>query len=116
MPKFTAAAVVPSEITTSEVFFNRRALLAAALAAGAGAVLPALAAPQPAAGARNYPRNARFSVNEAPNSFEDITGYNNYYEFGTDKADPKANAQSFRTKPWTVVVDGEAEVKGTLRA
>jgi sulfoxide reductase catalytic subunit YedY len=51
-------------------------------------------------------------VNEAPNSFEDVTGYNNFYEFGTDKSDPKQNAQAFRTQPWSVTVDGEAEVKG----
>ncbi len=46
------------------------------------------------------------------NSFEDITGYNNFYEFGTDKGDPEENAHSLRTAPWTVTVDGEAEVRG----
>jgi len=38
--------------------------------------------------------------------WEDVTGYNNFYEFGTDKSDPKANAQQLRTSPWTVKVDG----------
>jgi sulfoxide reductase catalytic subunit YedY len=51
-------------------------------------------------------------VTEAPNSYEDITSYNNFYEFGTDKSDPKANAGAFKSRPWTVTVDGEAEVKG----
>jgi sulfoxide reductase catalytic subunit YedY len=43
---------------------------------------------------------------DKPNTWEEITNYNNYYEFGTDKEDPAANAQKFRTKPWTVKVDG----------
>jgi sulfoxide reductase catalytic subunit YedY len=43
---------------------------------------------------------------EKPNSYEDITSYNNYYEFGTDKADPKENSGKLRTRPWTVAVDG----------
>ena len=83
---------LPSEITPESVFFTRRQVIAAALASS---VMPAFGAAQ-----------------EVPNSFEDITGYNNYYEFGTDKGDPKANSQKLRTKPWTVTVDGEAEVKG----
>lgn len=43
---------------------------------------------------------------DKPNSYEDITSYNNYYEFGTDKTDPKENAGRLRTRPWTVAVDG----------
>ncbi len=43
---------------------------------------------------------------EKPNSYEDITSYNNYYEFGTDKSDPKENSGKLRTRPWTVAVDG----------
>ena len=43
---------------------------------------------------------------EKPNSYEDITSYNNYYEFGTDKSDPKENSGTLRTRPWTVAVDG----------
>ncbi|HET7551587.1 MAG TPA: protein-methionine-sulfoxide reductase catalytic subunit MsrP [Gemmatimonadaceae bacterium] len=38
--------------------------------------------------------------------YEDVTTYNNFYEFGTDKSDPAANAKNFRTKPWTLEVDG----------
>ena len=51
---------------------------------------------------------------EKPNSYEDITSYNNYYEFGTDKADPKENAQQLRTRPWTVAVDGLVKQPGTF--
>jgi sulfoxide reductase catalytic subunit YedY len=102
MRKRHITPIRPSEIAPPEAFFNRRAVLTAAIATGASSFLPALA----------QPRNPRYSVSEAPNKFEDITSYNNYYEFGTDKADPKANAQKFRTQPWTVTIDGETEVKG----
>jgi sulfoxide reductase catalytic subunit YedY len=94
------------------VFFNRRTLLAGALAAGASALLPAAETPRPTAARLNYARNPRYTVNEAPNKYEEITGYNNFYEFGTDKEDPKENARSFKTEPWSVTVDGEAELKG----
>ena len=43
----------------------------------------------------------------APNTIEEITSYNNYYEFGTDKSDPAKNAKSFVTNPWAVNVEGE---------
>jgi sulfoxide reductase catalytic subunit YedY len=54
------------------------------------------------------------SVTDAPNSYRDITTYNNYYEFGTDKSDPSENAQKFHTQPWNVAIGGEAEVTGTF--
>src|SRR5713226_4785430 len=49
----------------------------------------------------------RYTVNEAKNSFEEITTYNNFYEFGVDKSDPAVNAHTLRTRPWTVSVEGE---------
>jgi len=104
-------AILPSEITPPEVFFDRRAVLAATLALGASALLPA-AESQPAEAKLKVTRNPRYSVNEAPNSYEDITGYNNFYEFGTDKSDPAANAHTLKPSPWTVSVEGEAEVTG----
>jgi sulfoxide reductase catalytic subunit YedY len=117
MARTTDHKVLPSDITPREVFFNRRQAIAAALAAGAVGLAHKARAqePQPAAaGKLKYSRNAQYSVKDAPNSYEDITSYNNFYEFGTDKSDPKANAGTLRTQPWSVTVDGEAEVKGTF--
>jgi methionine sulfoxide reductase catalytic subunit len=54
------------------------------------------------------------STREAPNRFDEVTGYNNFYEFGTDKADPAASSGKFKPKPWSVKIEGEAEVTGTF--
>ncbi|MEM7290778.1 MAG: protein-methionine-sulfoxide reductase catalytic subunit MsrP [Pseudomonadota bacterium] len=53
-----------------------------------------------------------YSTKEAPTPYEYVTEFNNFYEFGTDKADPFANARNFVTDPWSVEVSGEAEVTG----
>jgi len=106
--------IAPSEITPPEVYFSRRALLAGALATGASALLPAAEAPQAQGAALSYTANPQYSVKETPNKYEEIAGYNNFYEFGTDKDDPSHNAHTLRTRPWSVTVSGEAEVRGTF--
>lgn len=108
------AQVQPSEITPEDVYLNRRLLLQAALAAG---VTGLGAAAWPDAAQANvtplsFKRNERFSTTETPNSYEDVTTYNNYYEFGTGKSDPAANSGKFKPEPWSVTISGEAEVKG----
>jgi len=113
-------AILPSEITPEAKYLSRRALLAGAVGLAAVQTIgrfsrPASAqAAAPAADALNFTRNAAFSVVEAPNSFRDITTFNNYYEFGTDKSDPAENAQHLRTRPWNITVGGEAEVTGSF--
>ena len=109
---FRTPRIAPSEITPREVFFNRRALLTGVLASGASSLLATAQAQQPTGARLQYTRNDKYSVNEPPNKYEEITSYNNYYEFGTDKEDPKANARFFKPEPWSVTIDGEAEVKG----
>ncbi|HEY0766919.1 MAG TPA: protein-methionine-sulfoxide reductase catalytic subunit MsrP [Steroidobacteraceae bacterium] len=104
--------IAPSEITSPEIYFNRRTLLAGALASAASAWLPAGETPQ--AAALSYARNPRYSVSEQPNKLEEIAGYNNFYEFGSDKESPSRNAGTLRTRPWSVTVQGEAEVPGTF--
>jgi sulfoxide reductase catalytic subunit YedY len=110
--KFNIPRIAPSDITPRDVFVNRRSLLAGVLASGASSLVPTARAQQPAGAQLRYTRNTRYSVNEPPNKYEEITGYNNYYEFGTEKEDPKQNARSFKPEPWSVAIDGEAEVKG----
>ena len=109
-----------SEIPSESEYFDRRRLLQTLIASAAsmGSAAEALAAAasskstQRPAAPPAFTRNARWSVKDPPNSWEDITTYNNFYEFGLDKTDPYENAQEFRTHPWTVEIAGEAEVRG----
>ena len=105
--------IAPSEITPPEVYFSRRALLAGALASGVSALAHASRVP-PLGEPLDYTRNDKLSVSEAPNKYEEITTYNNFYEFGIDKEDPSENARALHTRPWSVRVDGEAEVRGSF--
>jgi sulfoxide reductase catalytic subunit YedY len=106
--------IKPSEITPESAYFNRRALLAGAVAAG---LFPWLgteteAATIPPDGAFKDLKKWPQSTTEKPNSFEDITTYNNFYEFGTEKGDPAAHAGTLRPHPWSVQVTGEAGKTG----
>jgi sulfoxide reductase catalytic subunit YedY len=115
MPRLPA--IRPSEITAERFFHMRRDLLAGALGLTASALLPARASANAAAAplaALKYTRNARYSVTDKPNTFEEISSYNNFYEFGLDKSDPAANAGSLRTRPWSLTIAGEAAVTGTF--
>jgi sulfoxide reductase catalytic subunit YedY len=116
MKRLLPGGIAPHEITPRDVFMSRRTLLAGALAGSAAALAPrapAAQAPAPDPSIK-YTRNPRYSVNEAPTSYADITSYNNFYEFGTDKSDPKENAHTLRTRPWNVTIAGEAEKTGTF--
>jgi len=107
----------PSEITSKDNYLNRRAFIkAGGLIGGATLAAPAIGAvvPDERRAKISDIKPSEFSTDEAPNSFEDITTYNNYYEFGTGKDDPYENAQDFKPRPWTITVDGEAEVTGTF--
>jgi sulfoxide reductase catalytic subunit YedY len=57
-------------------------------------------------------RKSPFSTDEPPNSWKDVTTYNNYYEFGTSKEDPHRNARNFEAHPWRVAVKGECDKPG----
>src|SRR5438309_2294232 len=90
----------PSEITPREIYLDRRRLLAGAAGLALSAMLPRTAS----ATALSVAKSPLSTTSEPLTSREDITSYNNFYEFGTDKADPAANAGSLKTAPWTVKV------------
>ena len=107
-----AADIKSSEITDKKLYLRRREFIQAAAVTAAGVAAGTLSLGR-AEAARSWPRvkipafqKTQFGAGEKPNSYEDITSYNNYYEFGTDKEDPVNNAGSLKTKPWTVKVDG----------
>lgn len=86
-----------ADVTPEPIWMNRRQLIAGG-ASGLG--LAALAGRAQAQSALE------------PNSWEEITTYNNYYEFGTGKDDPARNAGGLRTDPWTITVDGLVDNPG----
>ena len=104
---------VPSDITPRHVYDSRRAWLQRAALAGVGTALgpwaarDALAQGPALAGVRSSVAGA--VTMEKPTSRQDVTSYNNYYEFGTDKADPAQHAHTLKTSPWTVTVEGEVK-------
>jgi len=102
-----------SEITPKSAFMNRRRFIQAATASGLiGTIMAPLQAN--AAGARlEGVAKTDFGKGLEPTPYEYVTSYNNFYEFGTGKEDPKANAQDFKPKPWKVAVEGEVAKPGT---
>ncbi|MGI8842689.1 MAG: protein-methionine-sulfoxide reductase catalytic subunit MsrP [Gemmatimonadaceae bacterium] len=100
--------VATSEITPEGVYIRRRSFLRITGAALlAGAIGPALGPAACAAEDLNDDRSAGGEVEqEKLTPFEEVTTYNNFYEFGTDKSDPSEMAGSFKPLPWTVRVDG----------
>jgi sulfoxide reductase catalytic subunit YedY len=111
--------ILPSEITPREVYRRRREFLQAAgtLTAAAGlSVASIVAAPRAArAGAKlSNVRKSAFSAAEEQTPYKDVTTYNNYYEFGTDKDEPAENAHTLKPRPWTVAVEGEVRKPRTF--
>lgn len=95
------AGVRASEITPQSVYLDRRKFIA-----GAGALAAAGGAAGRAGSATLTAAPSPLSSDEKPTSFEDITSYNNFYEFGTGKSDPAQKADALTTSPWTIAVDG----------
>ncbi len=98
------AEIPSSEVTSKSLYLNRRKFItgAAVLAAAAGLPLE-VSAGDKLPGVVKGP----FSTNEKQTPFKDITNYNNFYEFSTDKYEPAGLAKNFRTRPWTVKVQGD---------
>ena len=95
-----------SDVTPRTDYLNRRQIMAGAGALAMGSIAgPAMAS----LGATK----TNFGAGLEPNSFEDITSYNNFYEFGTGKDDPARNAHRLTTEPWSIVIDGLVDKPGT---
>ena len=129
--------IKPSEITSEFAYLNRRKFIAAgtmamaSLAAGcseAGEGEAEIAAETTEKGSQSlssdaiatlsYKKSNRdllaqgFYTNESLTPYADVTSYNNFYEFGTDKGDPKRYASALTTQPWSVAIEGEVEKPG----
>ena len=95
-----------SEITPKNMFLKRRDLLKKSLC------LSILATNVSSGWASSAPVQSKWSTNRKPNSYEDITSYNNFYEFGTDKSDPAKYAHKLSIDPWKVEIGGLVEKPG----
>lgn len=104
-----------SEVTDYQVFLNRRQFINSAAGIAAAAVMPmGFAADKPTGEPIKNVAASDFSTDEKLTSYQDITTYNNFYEFGTDKQSPAMLAKDFPdpAKPWMVKIDGECDNPG----
>lgn len=116
-PENKSGVIPSSEITDRKLFDQRRTLIKASVAGAAGSLFGY------SMGTGNVfakeavdeaTMQAAFTTTEELTSQETATSYNNFYELGTDKADPKRNADRLVTDPWSVKVDGECNKPGTF--
>ncbi|MFZ1916783.1 MAG: protein-methionine-sulfoxide reductase catalytic subunit MsrP [Terriglobales bacterium] len=115
------ADIPSSEITPRQTYLNRRRFLAGAALAGATAAASVffhdLADPPLTVHANakiDSLQKSSFSTTEKETPYKDVTNYNNFYEFSTDKYEPAALAKDFKTRPWTVTIDGLVKKKQVL--
>jgi sulfoxide reductase catalytic subunit YedY len=116
-----SSEIPSSEITSKSVYLSRRQFIAGAAVAGAAVVgglgLRELRAPSLVAGANTKIdglQKSPFSTTEKQTPYKDVTNYNNFYEFSTDKYEPAGLAKNFKTRPWTVTIDGLVKNKQQL--
>ena len=115
----TPDPIKPSQITDKQQYLNRRQFIrdtakfgmaGALLTSATGLILPAETA---LAGTKlSAVKNHEFSTDEELTPYDAVTGYNNFYEFGTDKRDPASRSGKFKPQPWSVAIDGECMKPG----
>jgi methionine sulfoxide reductase catalytic subunit len=112
--------IVASEITPRDIYENRREFIKAAgfgliagAAIGAGFISKSAHAASQRQKIAGYVKTS-YGADEKLTSYEDITTYNNYYEFGTSKSDPAIESQLFKPRPWTVSIEGHVKKAKTL--
>lgn len=103
--------ILSSEITPPEVYRERRRFMQGMGVLAAGATLGSATDVQAGVKLAGV-RSSAYKLNEAKTPYKSVTTYNNFYEFGTGKSDPAENAGHFKTRPWTVTVEGEVGKPG----
>lgn len=122
-----------SEITDEATFLNRRQFIKAAGIVSATSIVPRISASTAESGGVlrykgkvsysqvppdwlstkiDAARPGRYSTGEDPTPYQYVTQYNNFYEFGSDKGDPAENSTEFNSDPWSIIIEGEAELTG----
>ncbi len=102
-----------NQVTDQDIYLQRRSFIRSAGVVAGIAAAPQLLLPDRAvAGDRLQFKKTDYGKGIRLTSLKHITTYNNFYEFGTSKSAPAANAGSLKTRPWSVVVEGEVEKPG----
>ena len=96
--------ILPSEITPYKNYLNRRKFIKSSIASSL--VLGASTGLQANHVSNQNIYNNQLDENDSLNSFEEITTYNNFYEFGMGKTDPAENSGDFKPKPWSISLEG----------
>ncbi len=98
-----------SEVTPYEIYRQRRTFIKAGIGMAAAAIFPTIAESKVVLGKYTA---GRYSTDEDKTPFKDVTTYNNFYEFGTDKSDPARHAHKLVTDPWSLSIEGAVENPG----
>lgn len=109
--------IKPSEITSETNYLNRRSFIKAGSIVGGSLISDATFGaiiPRSQTSTLSNVKKSLFSTSESKNTFEEITTYNNFYEFGTGKSDPFLNAKEFKPRPWKIEVSGHAKKNGVI--
>jgi sulfoxide reductase catalytic subunit YedY len=112
-----APDIRPSEITPRTLYLRRREFIQAATGALAGSAFLTVGGTDAGAQAPRVKlpnvRKSSYTVNETVTDYDAITGYNNYYEFGTGKEEPQELSRKFQPRPWKISVEGEVAKPGS---
>ena len=100
-----------SEITPSYLFYARRKFMQLVGGATLAAIMPSTVWANDKLSAS---QNVTYNLKDELTPYKDVTSYNNFYEFGTSKEDPAENAKGLKTRPWSIVVDGEVKKPKTF--
>ena len=103
--------IASSEITSPELYADRRRFMQLTAGASLASLLPTALW---AADKLPSTANPAYLLSEKTTPYKDVTTYNNFYEFGTSKEDPARNAHTLKTRPWTITVDGEVKKPKTF--
>jgi len=110
-PDLTYADITPKSVYADRRKFLRAMGIVGATVAAGKSLFDLALPPQTVFAATQFTGLAKspFSTTEKQNSLNDVSHYNNFYEFGSEKSDPAKNAQNFKTSPWTVSVEGDVK-------
>ena len=114
-PDIYTGDIKSSEITDQSDYLNRRKFIKQSAVLLGAAWAGRVAMPVQAKG-KDFPflKESGFSTSEKLTTYEDVTTYNNFYEFGTSKSAPAKNAKDFNPRPWSLTIEGEANRTGTF--